>query len=201
MFGVKPGVRAWWIGPVTGLARILATWAAVTYVLERIRGQVKDIGEETRSEAQRVAREARQLFRSTEKSGVSDLRQEVLKKAPVSVQRIIEQSGEDFMEKKKSWSLFKVILVLGMIIAVAVFLLDRLLPKPYRDEELEDDWTPAKADEKPTGDTARPMAAEGVAEAVEDEEIADTSGGNGKLDDSEKKSTTRKRNVRKDSDS
>ena len=44
------------------------------------------------------------------------------------------------MEKKRGWSFFKVILVLGIIIAVAVFILDRVLPKPYRDEELDEDW-------------------------------------------------------------
>ena len=45
------------------------------------------------------------------------------------------------MAKKKSkWTFFRVILILGIFVAVAIFVLDRLLPKPYESDDLDDAW-------------------------------------------------------------
>lgn len=44
------------------------------------------------------------------------------------------------MKKKKKISFFKVILILGALIALAIYILDRILPKPYSDEDLDDAW-------------------------------------------------------------
>ncbi len=41
---------------------------------------------------------------------------------------------------KKKFSFLKFLLVVGTMIALAIFLLDKFLPKPYRDDELEDAW-------------------------------------------------------------
>jgi hypothetical protein len=82
------------------------------------------------------------------------------------------------MKKKKTgWSFFKVILALGVIVALGVFLLDKFLPKPYRDEELDEGW-PGEAGLDPTDETlSRPLDEEeekvsgnGGGEADEDEE-------------------------------
>ena len=198
MFGSKGTVRHWWAGPVTGIARVLATWATITWAWEKVRQQLFAAGRDTRKEAERVARDARRIIASGDTKSVQMLRSEVLKKAPASVQRIVDLSREESMEKKKSWSLFKVILVLGMVIAVAVFLLDRILPKPYRDEDLEDAWMPE--DDEPTVATP-PMAADGVAEPEEDEDVKAEAGNNGKAEEApKKKTTTRRRSTKKDDD-
>ena len=41
---------------------------------------------------------------------------------------------------KKKFSFLKFLLIMGAMIALAIFLLDKFLPKPYRDDELEDAW-------------------------------------------------------------
>ena len=198
MMGNKPAARHWWAGPITGIARLLATWATITWAWEKLRNQIRSAGKDTRVEAERVARDARRLLAANDSKNVSALRSEVLQKAPASVQRFMDMSREGGMEKKKkSWSFFKVILVLGMIVAVAVFLLDRILPKPYRDEELEDDWNP-QMDDAEENTPERPMAAEGVAEPEEEEETKTDVSGNGKLDEPAKKTTTRKKTTKKD---
>lgn len=199
MFGSKGSVRHWWAGPVTGIARVAATWATITWAWEKVRSQIFAAGRDTRKEAERVARDARRIIASGDAKSVQMLRSEVLKKAPASVQRIVDLSREESMEKKKSWSLFKVILVLGMVIAVAVFLLDRILPKPYRDEELEDSWMPEDDDVTSSAPTP-PMAADGVAEPEDDDDVKADAGSNGKVEEPKKKTTTRRRSTKKDDD-
>ncbi|MBZ0264670.1 hypothetical protein K8I28_08365 [bacterium] len=54
-------------------------------------------------------------------------------------------SGEEIttgesMKKKKKFSFFKVLLVLGVLMAIAIYVIDKILPKPYSDEDLDDAW-------------------------------------------------------------
>ncbi len=48
--------------------------------------------------------------------------------------------GGAMAEKKKGWPWFKIILIVGVLIALAIFILDRILPKPYEDDDLDDAW-------------------------------------------------------------
>ncbi len=48
--------------------------------------------------------------------------------------------GGAMAETKKGWPWFRIILVLGIVIALAIFILDRILPKPYEDDDLDDAW-------------------------------------------------------------
>ncbi len=86
-------------------------------------------------------------------------------------------------KKQKGWSFFKVIIVLGFIVAVAVFILDRILPKPYEDDlddawndetdfENEEDAGEEEIQQPPTADVAYDMNEDDVDEEEEKKEDA-----------------------------
>ena len=78
------------------------------------------------------------------------------------------------MKKKKKWTFFKIILILGILIAIAIYILDRLLPKPYSDEDLDDEW-PEEENDSGTGEPSAsvPPAADVTYDITkEDEESA-----------------------------
>ena len=67
----------------------------------------------------------------------------IITKQPVTeIESVSEDSvnGDVIMKTKKSLSFFKVILIIGILIAVAIYILDRILPKPYTDEDLDEAW-------------------------------------------------------------
>ena len=83
----------------------------------------------------------------------------------ISIQQ--DLSKEETMAKtKKKWSFFKVILFLGALIALAIFILDRILPKPYEDEDIDDAWANDEDEgnreesEDETADAERPPTAD-----------------------------------------
>jgi hypothetical protein len=71
---------------------------------------------------------------------LSSSAQRMAKSAPNTL-RTVKKTQEAIMGKpKKKFSFLKFLLVVGTMIALAIFLLDKFLPKPYRDDELEDAW-------------------------------------------------------------
>lgn len=77
-------------------------------------------------------------------------------------------------KSKKKFSFLKFLLVVGTLIALAIFLLDKFLPKPYRDDELEDAW--AGEELEPTDgamDSPEPTDEPEEGESEEDEENKD----------------------------
>lgn len=70
-------------------------------------------------------------------------------------------------KSRKKFSFFKFLLVMGALIALAVFLLDKFLPKPYRDDELEDAW--AGDDLEPAEPEPSAAPASSGAESEQDE--------------------------------
>jgi len=148
------------------------TWAAVAWTAEKLRKEILGIKKQAKGDSEKLRDDfVRSLGYQDKKQSKATLH-EAISTAPEAMKRVVlEVSKGEIMEKKKKWSFFKVILVLGMVIAVAVFLLDRILPKPYKDEELEEAWNDLdednETDEVEEEKVERPMAAEAVAEKTE----------------------------------
>ncbi|MBD3167328.1 hypothetical protein GF324_12065 [bacterium] len=130
------------------------------------------------------------------------VKQKRLAKVAGRLQPIVP-SEETMKEKKpKKWTFFKVILVLGGLIALAIFILDKLLPKPYDEDELDDAWK----DDDSWKDTAAESAAEASgtppvsndgAYEMKDEDASDE----GEEEKEEEKKTTSRKRTTKKSDS
>lgn len=149
---------------IKAVARGLTTWAAIAWAWGRLRRQTRDIAKQATGEVQKVGGDVkRALGIEKEKTGLQRVAH-----APVRALRTLESTGETIMAKKKGWSFFKVILTLGILVAVAVYLLDRILPKPYSDEELDEAWEP----EEPYGDEgfSGPAGATGESDNGQDTE-------------------------------
>ena len=171
---MKPWVRQF----IKSAARGIATFATLAWTAENLRRKVRGIRGQARSESNRLREELQSLMsRSTGYIDTAPIK-DALATAPEAFARIIDRSREEEMQKKKKrWSFFKVILVLGILVAVAIFVLDKILPKPYRDEELDEAWSAGDGGLDEEDDTlSRPMSAEAVGEedsAEEDEETAE----------------------------
>ncbi len=85
----------------------------------------------------------------------------------------IAQREEEIMEakKKKKWTFLKVIIVLGILIAIAIYVLDKLLPKPYDEDDFDDAWDDDDAwdTDEEEEEAVRPPAADGVNEDLEED--------------------------------
>ncbi len=181
----------------------LTTWAAYAWVIEKARRALRDL----RGEAGRKIDEFRGGF-SPEywKGEFSERLQSVRRKArevtPEMLKAKLNSATEGEKMQSKRWSFFKVILIIGIIIAVAIFLLDRILPRPYREEDLGDIWAEEDDDFEDEEDEAvieRPVPAEASSSLQGDEAAEEDPGvsGNGSGEQKKKKST-RKSSPKKD---
>lgn len=134
-------MRPWMENLIKGTARGAVTWATVAYTWNRLRREFGALTGHARDEAEKVADSLRSNFVPFARPKRIQ-RPKSLAETPRWAMDKFEASREAIMEKKKGWSFFKVVLILGILVAVAVFLLDRILPKPYRDEELDEAWEP-----------------------------------------------------------
>lgn len=127
---------------IKGAARAVVTWVTVAMTWNSLNKWIDDAKSTFSEGAHKVRDEAYQAFGLKQKPETmrERVRERFYASAPVRKLRELDVIGEVDMEKKNGWSFFKVILVLGIVIAVAVFILDRVLPKPYRDEELDEAW-------------------------------------------------------------
>jgi hypothetical protein len=158
------------IGKITRLSLIggsaLWAWTRLKSDIVRIRDNVSGIG-------LKVAGEAK-TYGSRSVETLSASAQRMAQSAPNTLE-IVKKQKEAIMGKpKKKFSFLKFLLVVGAMIALAIFLLDKFLPKPYRDDELEDAWAgeelePSEMDE--TEDVASAEEAEDVpADGEEDKD-------------------------------
>lgn len=127
---------------IKGVARAIVTWVTVAITVSSLSKWVSEAKSSMQEGAGRVRDEAAKAFGLKQEplSMRERMRARIYESAPVRKLREMDVIGDGDMEKKNGWSFFKVILVLGILIAVAVFILDRVLPKPYRDEELDEAW-------------------------------------------------------------
>lgn len=128
----------WLANLIRTTARAITTWISIAWTW----GSLRKTWEKTADQARQIGQDAARAFgrHQEPETWQQRLRERVMDSRPVQVLRERDLLPEGNMEKKRGWSFFKVILVLGIIIAVAVFILDRVLPKPYHDEELDEDW-------------------------------------------------------------
>ncbi|MFH0883247.1 MAG: hypothetical protein V2A56_09705 [bacterium] len=128
----------WLANLIRTTARAITTWISIAWTW----GSLRKTWQKTSEQARQIGQDAVHAFshHPEPETWQERLRGRVMDSRPVQALRERDLLPEGTMEKKRSWSFFKVILVLGIVIAVAVFILDRVLPKPYRDEELDEAW-------------------------------------------------------------
>ncbi len=128
----------WLANLIRTVAKAITTWISIAWTW----GSLRKTWRNTTEQAQQIKLDAIRAFsRQREPETWQErLRDKVMDSRAVQALRERDLLPEGTMEKKSSWSFFKVILVLGIVIAVAVFILDRVLPKPYQDEELDEAW-------------------------------------------------------------
>ncbi len=132
-------MKPWMEKAVKTAAGLGLTWAGVLWSVEKARAQIVGMQRRARQEAVHVADDVRSAFGSPPEKRIKALRG-TLQSAPAAMKRVVNEREAMMEKKKKKWSFFKVVLFLGVVVALAVFLLDKFLPKPYKDEELEDAW-------------------------------------------------------------
>jgi hypothetical protein len=128
----------WAANLIKSVARAITTWVTIAWTWNSLNKKVSGAATTVQDEVGRIRSDALQalgLQREPE-----TFRDRVRDSAAIRKLRELDVIGDNDMNKRNGWSFFKVILVLGIVIAVAVFILDRVLPKPYRDEELDEAW-------------------------------------------------------------
>jgi len=162
-------MHPWVKNAIKGSFKSATAWAAVAWMGEKLRKQVMGVQKQLTDETEKLKEDYLEAIGLPTNKKSKKILERAFEKAPETMKRVVrEVSKGEIMEKKKSWSFFKVILVLGIVVAVAVFLLDRILPKPYRDEELEEAWNEDNDTEDDVDEVVeRPMAAEAVSEPDE----------------------------------
>lgn len=128
----------WLANLIRSVARAVTTFITVAWTWDSFRKKASDVSDQ----AKKVRDDALRAFgREPEPSTWSErVRGGISSSRPVRALRQANLLPEETMKENRGWSFFKVILVLGIVIAVAVFILDRVLPKPYRDDELDEAW-------------------------------------------------------------
>ncbi len=153
-------MKPWTENLIKNAAKGIATWISYSLLFSRLRKAGHDFFGQAREQADYVAGKmtpplmdkvgglGRQFYHSKAEDSpawLDRLCTTVCSKRGydnLEFQENFEQLNKeaDMAKTKKKWSFFKVILFLGVLIAVAIFILDRILPKPYEDEDLDDAW-------------------------------------------------------------
>ncbi|HEB84767.1 MAG TPA: hypothetical protein ENI92_07155 [Bacteroidetes bacterium] len=196
---MKPWVRQL----IQRAAKGFAIWAAYAWAFEKLRRRGKTLAESAQSRAKDIGRSLGHEWVEDVEERLETLRTKGARLGDTFKQGLLTRE-EAVMEKKSGWSFFKVILVLGIIIAVAIFLLDRILPKPYREEDLEDAWGEPDEEETGAGEATmeRPPAAEASTALADEEPPAAAEGGESEVsgngaEEEKPKTTTRKKSAKK----
>jgi hypothetical protein len=136
-------MKPWVKRLIKSSARGASSWMTAAFMGEKLLSQFRSVYKRSRGEERSFIDNLSDVFSPPVQFSEPKTFKNRITRADKAVKRVVEVSKEELgeiMEKKKRWSFFKVVLFLGMLIAVAVFLLDKILPKPYRDEELDEAW-------------------------------------------------------------
>ncbi len=135
---------------IKSLTKLSLMGGSLLWAWTRLKSDVQRVSQEVGGFGRKVAGEAYD-YGTRGAETVSSSAQRMAKSAP-SVLTSVKKQQEAIMGKpKKKFSFLKFLLIMGALIALAIFLLDKFLPKPYRDDELEDAW--AGEDLEPAEDT------------------------------------------------
>lgn len=161
-------------GVLQNLTQLSVLGGTAMWAWSRLMSDLKKVGGDLTGVSKKVAREARDLSSEAADTVTSSARK-VYENAPEAIHSVTKRKEAVMSKPKKKFTFLKFLLVMGALIALAIFLLDKFLPKPYRDDELEDAWAgedlePSDLDPEKDGAIASASGANSSAKAFEEEE-------------------------------
>ncbi|MCB2211223.1 hypothetical protein KQI52_03820 [bacterium] len=148
------------------LTKLSLMGGSLLWAWTRLKSDVQRLSEEVGGFGRKVAGEAYD-YGTRGAETVSSSAQRLAKSAPTVLKSAKKQQEAIMGKPKKKFSFLKFLLIMGALVALAIFLLDKFLPKPYRDDELEDAW--AGEDLEPSDDTPEAPAEDEASDDDDDE--------------------------------
>ena len=158
---------------IGSLTRFSLLGGSVLWAWTRLKSDMIRIKQDVSGISQKVAVSAYE-YGSRSASTLSSSAQRMAKSAPNALMTVKKQKEAIMGKPKKKFSFLKFLLVMGAMIALAIFLLDKFLPKPYRDDELEDAWA---------GEDLEPSGTESVSSDISPIDDADEVEGSDEVDE------------------
>ncbi|GBE30209.1 MAG TPA: hypothetical protein ENH10_00050 [Bacteroidetes bacterium] len=168
-----PGIRDLLYRSIGSMIRLSLMGGSALWAWTRLKSDMMRIKESASGIGKKIT-DSTIEYGSRGASTLSTSAKRIAKSAPNALTTVKKQKEAIMGKPKKKFSFLKFLLVMGAMIALAIFLLDKFLPKPYRDDELEDAWA---------GEDLEPSEAESVSSDISPIDEADEVEGSDEVDE------------------
>ncbi|MDP8208339.1 MAG: hypothetical protein P9L92_16860 [Candidatus Electryonea clarkiae] len=133
-------MKPWMENITKTLAKSFLTWLSYTLLFSKIKKGLVEVFNQSHEQADYLVNKLSPAWLEKMADTAKAVQTAAMERDFKILKMKDSPEEEDMAKEKKQWSFFKVIMVIGILIAIAIFILDRLLPKPYEDEDLDDAW-------------------------------------------------------------